>query len=468
MRAKPARDCYICAAMARVREVRDPLHGAIGVEPHELRILDHPLFQRLRHIGQLGFSDLSFPGATHTRYLHSTGAMHLAGRAFDQIMEDRLTPPLPEARRKELRRLVRTAALLHDLGHAPFSHATEFAMPSIGALSVPAYAEQPAVYRPEQQATHEDYTIKILTDSSLTPAIERDGGPSALAVAGLVDPQLRVDPACYEAGGLDWRPILQQLISSELDVDRMDYLRRDSHYAGVEYGVFDLTWLLGNLAAHVVDGRVFLALQARALYTFDDFLIARYHMFLMVYYHYRSVAYEEMLKRYFQDGGDGYQLPSSIEEYVGADDHQLVSHLRKSNNPWARRIIERREYKLLVERHGSPEDIDLSTVSARLASAGIPTISTTSRGVLSKYFTKRQALEGQETLPLAKLGHAGAKTPPIWVLHQRYQGAEDRRATELEHSTDLFERYSSQRRIGRIYVPPDRREEAGRVIQDLA
>jgi hypothetical protein len=232
--------------------------------------------------------------------------------------------------------------------------------------------------------------------------------------------------------------------------------------------VFDLTWLLGNLAAHVVDGRVFLALQARALYTFDDFLIARYHMFLMVYYHYRSVAYEEMLKRYFQDGGDGYQLPSDIEDYVGADDHQLVNHLRKSDNPWARRIIERREYKLLVERHGSPDDIDLSTVSARLASAGIPTISTTSRGVLSKYFTKRQALEGQETLPLDKVGHDGAKTPPIWVLHQRYQGAPDRIATELEHSTDLFERYSSQRRIGRIYVPPDQREEAGRAIQDLA
>jgi len=454
--------------MAKVREVRDPLHGAIGVEPHELRILDHPLFQRLRHIKQLGFSDLSFPGATHTRYLHSAGTMHLAGRAFDAIMDDRLTPDLPAPRRAELRRLVRTAALLHDIGHAPFSHATEFAMPSVGSLDIPAYRGRADVYPPEQQATHEDYTIKILTDSSLTAAIEYDGGPSALAVAGLVDSQLKVDPACYEASGLDWRSLLQQLITSELDVDRMDYLRRDSHYAGVEYGVFDLTWLLGNLCAHVRSGRVYLALKGRALYTFDDFLIARYHMFLMVYYHYRSVAYEEMLKRYFGSGGDGYQLPSDIEAYSHSDDHHLINHLRKSEDPWARRIIERQEYKLLVERHGSPEDIDLSSVAARLESAGIPTISTTSRGVLSKYFTKRQMSDDQESLPLNSVVQSAQKTPPIWVVHERYRGAGSPRVTELEQATDLFERYSSQRRIGRIYVPPGMREEAGRAIEDLA
>lgn len=454
--------------MAKVREVRDPLHGAIGVETHELRILDHPLFQRLRHIKQLGFSDLSFPGATHTRYLHSAGTMHLAGRAFDAIMDDPSTPEIPSTRKAELRRLVRTAALLHDIGHAPFSHATEFAMPSVGSLDIPAYRGRSDVYPPEQQATHEDYTIKILTDSSLTAAIEADGGPSALAVAGLVDSQLKVDPACYQAVGLDWRPLLQQLISSELDVDRMDYLRRDSHYAGVEYGVFDLTWLLGNLCSHVRSGRVYLALKGRALYTFDDFLIARYHMFLMVYYHYRSVAYEEMLRRYFDSGGDGYQLPSDIESYSHADDHHLVNHLRQSEDSWARRIIERREYKLLVERHGSPEDIDLSSVAARLESAGIPIISTTSRGVLSKYFTKRQMSEDQESLPLNSVVQAAQKTPPIWVVHERYRGAGSPRVTELEQATDLFERYSSQRRIGRIYVPPGMREEAGRAIEDLA
>ena len=468
MRETRARGCYICAAMARFTEVRDPLHGAIGVEPHELRILDHPLFQRLRHIKQLGFSDLSFPGATHSRYLHSIGAMHLAGRAFDEIMEDRLTPPMPPSRRAELRRLVRTAALLHDVGHAPFSHATEFAMPSLGALKVSVYEDQPECYPANQQATHEDYTIKVVTDSSLTEAVEADGGPPAAAVAGLVDPQLAVDPACYEAGGIDWRPLLQQLISSELDVDRMDYLRRDSHYAGVDYGVFDVTWLMGNLGVHVLEGRAYLALKERALYTFDDFLIARYHMFLMVYYHYRSVAYEEMLKRYFKSGGDGYVLPSDIEDYARADDHQLVGHLRKSDDPWARRIVERKEYKLLIERHGSPEDIDLSSVQARLESAGIPTIATTSRGVLSKYFAKRQTLEGQESLPLQTRQPAEAKTPPIWVLKQRYRGASDRRATELEKSTDLFERYSAQRRIGRIYVPPELRQQAGEAIEDLA
>ncbi|MEE2828043.1 MAG: HD domain-containing protein [Myxococcota bacterium] len=462
-----ARDWYICAAMSRLHEVRDPLHGAIGVEPHELQILDHPLFQRLRHIKQLGFSDLAFPGATHSRYLHSVGAMHLAGRAFDEILDDRLTPDLSAERRAALRRMVRTAALLHDAGHAPFSHATEFAMPTVGEVDVPLYRGQEGLYPPERQATHEDYTIKMVTDSSLTPFIEAEGGPSAESVAGLVDPNLPVDPSAYEAGGLDWRPILQQLISSELDVDRMDYLRRDSHYAGVQYGVFDVGWLMSNLAAHIEEDRVYLALKARAIYTFDDFLIARYHMFLMVYYHYRSVSYEEMLKQYFMSGGDGYELPSDIEAYARADDHQLVQHLRKSDNEWARRIVDRREYKLLVDRHGSPSDIDLAPVVDRLAEAGIPCFCTTSKGVLSKYFAKRQELEGREGL---SVGDEAARRapPPIWVLHQHYRGSSERRATELEHSTDLFERYASQRRIGRVYVEADRRVDAGRVIADLS
>ena len=452
-------------AITPTTEVRDPLHGGISVSRDELTVLDTPLFQRLRHIKQLGFSELSFPGATHVRYLHSVGAMHLAGRAFDQLFERADTPPVVPARRAELRRLMRFAALLHDVGHAPFSHAAEFAMPPVGDLDVPAYAgREPG----GERATHEDYTVKIITDSSLTPILARHLPAPPTAVAALVDPSLPVEDAWFEAGGVDWRPLLQQLISSELDVDRMDYLARDSHYAGVHYGVFDVNWLSSHLACHVVDGRANLALEERAIYAFDDFLIARYHMFLMVYYHYRSVAYEEMLKQYFGEGGDGYVIPADIEEYARVDDYHLVSHLRRSDNDWARRIVQRDEYKLLLERHGNPDEVDISTALRRLAEAGVPHFSVRSSGVLSKYFRRRQGDDDQQVaLPLGESSQPPPQATPIWVLERPYRGATTLRAHPLENSTDLFTRYADQVRMERVYVPAADVPRAGEAVDGV-
>jgi len=454
-------------------EVRDPIHGAITLDASELSILDHPLVQRLRHIKQLGFSDLSFPGATHNRYLHSVGAMHLGGRAFEALFTHGPASSLSSERRRSLRRLVRTAALLHDVGHAPFSHASEFAMPLLEDLDVGAYKQQPELYPGDRQATHEDYTVKIITDSSLTGVLEEHCQLPAGAVAGLIDPKLPVERSWYEADGINWRPLLQQLISSELDVDRMDYLARDSHFAGVHYGVFDVGWLMNHLGYHLVEDSAYLALEGRAIYAFDDFLIARYHMFLMVYFHHRSVGYEEMLKRYLRSGGDGYALPAAVENYADYDDNQLTSHLRASTDEWARRIVERREYKLLIEQHGDPSEIDLSPALSRLDDAGIPTITAASKGVLSKYFARRQESQdvGQGTLPLgvsaSSASVVGTGTPPIFVLQTPYRGAENRLATQLEESTDLFDRYARQLLFSRIYVPPEQLDRASELMAGI-
>jgi HD superfamily phosphohydrolase len=108
-------------------EVRDPIHGAVHVSDRERAVLDSPYFQRLRNIKQVGFTELAFPGATHSRYLHSVGVMHLAGVAFDAVFRRWVFSS--SKRQAELRQCVRLAALLHDVGHAPFSHCTEFAMP---------------------------------------------------------------------------------------------------------------------------------------------------------------------------------------------------------------------------------------------------------------------------------------------------------------------------------------------------
>ena len=105
-------------------EIRDPIHGAVAVDPAERSVVDHPFVQRLRGTRQLGFSHLPFPGATHTRYNHSLGVMHLAGRAYDACFRDK--PFATREARRAYRHCVRLAALCHDLGHAPFSHAAEY------------------------------------------------------------------------------------------------------------------------------------------------------------------------------------------------------------------------------------------------------------------------------------------------------------------------------------------------------
>ena len=416
------------------QEVRDPLHGSIPVESGEWALIDDPAFQRLRHVRQLGFSELSFPGATHTRYLHSLGTMELATRAFDTLFSGWSFPD--PSRGRELRQMVRLAALLHDLGHAPLSHATEFAMPPVAGLGLPGRTEGADGAR---QATHEDYTLKLVMDSQFTGTLEGQFPFPAAAVAGLIDIRLDVDPGLYQCGALNYRPVLSQIISSELDVDRMDYLARDSYFSGVQYGHFDLTWLLNNLSPHPEDGSVHLALDGRAIYTFDHFLLARYHMFLMVYFHYRSVAYEQLLRDFLEDGGDGYRVPINPDEYTQFDDAHLLAVLRASQHPQARRLVERRAYRVFLERHDSGQGDLLDEEAAGLQAASIPHHHVTSHGIMSKY--------------MRPVFSAFDATQPIYVLWRDNSMPE--RIQPLSAATDLFKKYAGDRRISRIYVPAE-------------
>ncbi len=435
-------------------EVRDPLHGSIEINEGELRVIDTRYFQRLRFIKQMGFSDVAFPGATHTRYLHSIGAMLLAERAFDAIFRHhRFCRPGLE---QQFRQVVRLAALLHDIGHAPLSHCTEFAMPSVRELQIPCLTElEPSLSR---RATHEDYTIKIITDSELTQVMHRhfpDIDP--LCVAALVDHALPVADDFFIDDGIHYRTVLAQIISSELDVDRMDYLRRDSYYAGVSYGNYDFNWIFSNLTYHVTDSScAHLALDPRAIYAFNDFLIARYHMFLMVYFHHKSVVYEEMLKQYFQSPDATYVIPADVGAYIDVDDYQLFNHLRqeaKAGQPWAHRLIARDAYRLLHEKHGRPQDIDLTPYVDALREAGLSLIATSSTGDLSKY---------------TKPGEKRRRGAAIYVQEKNPEAFQRRPQVQLlEDCTDLFVKYEAQRQIGRIYVSRDQIARAREVIAGI-
>lgn len=415
-------------------EVRDPLHGAIALTPAEVQVVDHPFVQRLRGIKQMGFSELPFPGAVHTRYAHSLGAMELAGRAFDSVF--RREAFSSAASRKRLRDVVRIGALCHDLGHAPFSHCTEFAMPKLRELAIDAYEATAMVRRWEQTATHEDYTILILTRSTLADTITANFPFTGLHVAALVSREVDVTDDFFVDGGRDFRRVLSQLISSELDVDRLDYLVRDSYYSGAAYGAIDVNWLLSNLEWHEDShGNVALALDHRAIYAFDDFMIARYHMFMSVYFHHKSVVNEEILKRHFAGANRTWEFPVDVDAYLPLDDVAMHSYLRGVDCEWARRIVERRPFRRVLERHGPERDVDVSAEQDRLAAAGIDTIWAGSIGKLSRY---------------SAMGKKRESAPRIWVV-DRSPGARQT-ITALQSATDIFARYQEARHITRLYV----------------
>jgi len=417
--------------------IRDPIHGAIELTPDERALVDSPQYQRLRNVKQLGFADLAFPGATHTRYAHGLGAMAVATRVFDVLAQKLELEP---ADRERFRQTLRLAVLFHDLGHAPLSHATERIMPPLANLQVPSWVQSET--RSEgRRADHEDYTLKLVLDSGLAAEITRRMGARGITpahVASLICGRPPPGAHPFRSNGRDYLPILRQLVSGELDADRMDYLQRDSFYTGVNYGKFDLDWLVQNLASVERDGKVYLALQARAVFAFEDFLLSRYHMFLSVYFHYASVGYEVLLQRYCDTSSGEYQLPADVDEYLAHDDVALISALRASKNPWARRIVRRQGFRLLVELgpFAEPkEEPDLGQLEARLEEAGIDCFKTESRGVLSHY----------------------GKEATLWVKSPRGE-------VPVADYTPLYERYAQAATLSRLYVAPEREAEGRRVL----
>lgn len=427
-------------------DVRDPVHGHIPLADAEVSVLDSRAYQRLRAIKQLGFSEFSFPGATHNRYLHSLGVCHLAGLAFDSIFS-RFTFSKDSVRAR-LRQSVRLAALLHDIGHGPLSHASEEVMPKVGELKVGAYAHRNRPVDPSRQADHEDYTIKFVTDSSLTEVL-RSSFPDIdpYHIACLIDKSLKDKDDFFREGGLDFRTILSQIVSSEMDVDRMDYLERDAYFCGTNYGKVEMDWLIGNLTYHPIEGKLHLALNRRALYTFDDFLLARHHMHLMVYFHHKSIIFEELLYRYLTSADCSFSVPADIERYVDCTDWALFQHLAKVDNPWARRMTERRPFKMLFELHTNSNDDSKrpQAIKARLENEKIDVIHSNSQARLSKY-------------------HGGSeldKALQIYVVDQYDIKAEP---FPIDQATEIFAKYENTRSIDRLYVAPENFERAEKIV----
>ncbi len=436
-------------------EIRDPIHGTLSISKNETAVLDSPAFQRLRMIKQLGFSEFSFPGATHSRYIHSLGVSYLSGIAFDFIFKEF---DFSSSHKKQMfRQILRLGALLHDIGHGPLSHTTEEVMPLLSQLNVKVYgdrtnpqAQGSLMDHQDRKANHEDYTIKFITDSHLTKILSdsfADFDPYHIAC--LIDKGLADKDDFFVDQGLNFRVILSQIISSEVDVDRMDYLLRDAYFCGTSYGKVELNWLLGNFTYHIENGSVHLALDRRAIYTFDDFLLSRHHMYLMVYFHHKSIIYEEMLYRYLTSEGCEYKLPSDIEGYLNATDFSLYQNMAESKNPWARRISDRNSYKVLFENHvtalGSGRT---AKIQEMLNEAGIETITASSASRLSKYHGLSED-DGAEKIFVVDPYDPHGK--PV----------------SIEECTEIFQKYEGARTIERVYVSPENIEMARTLLKKV-
>jgi HD superfamily phosphohydrolase len=343
------------------RIYRDPVHNIIRLQTDSdegelmMRLIDAAEFQRLRRIKQLGLGLYTYQGAEHSRFTHSLGAFHLMTRVLDRLSETCSIDP-------DDRIAARAAALLHDVGHGSFSHVMEKVL----------------------NFHHELWTIQVILDehSEIGELLRSHSSDLQSKVASIIEGK-------FQPAGL------AQLVSSQLDVDRMDYLLRDSLMTGAKYGIYDLEWIINALAIDEAADRVYV--QARGIYAVEEYLQARYYMFRQVYFHRTLRSAEAVLRSIIRraltlldEGKDiWYAAETAFEkilrretltssEHMQVDDSDFVFHIKQWQNSsdailsdLSRRFIARRLFKAIDLDMPSGRKADfLTTARQTVARAG--------------------------------------------------------------------------------------------------
>jgi uncharacterized protein len=318
-----SRACH-AARVPKTERVRDPIHQFVTLSKGEWGAVNSPVFQRLRRIGQLAMTHLVYPGATHTRFEHSIGVRHVAWRLCEQLdlSEDESRPVL-------------CAALLHDVGHGPFSHVSEQVLDQLSGA----------------EDVHEAISVALIrTDERLRDSL---GEENCDAAAALVE------------GGR--QSVERDIVSGSTDADKLDYLLRDTYFAGAEYGRYDLPRLIES--ARIVgtrDTQTYLGFDIGGLWAVEGLLLARHHMWRQVYGHKTRLATDIMVTRALLAGieqgaldGKAFTVPSEdgkpkptgdfLAAFLEQDDSSVIEKLRKADDGSpARDLIDRlRERRLL-------------------------------------------------------------------------------------------------------------------------
>jgi HD superfamily phosphohydrolase len=318
--------------------INDPVHGFIRIShPLVFRIIEHPYFQRLRRIKQLGLTEYVYPGALHTRFHHALGAYHLMGIALDTLRSKGVPIHDEEALACQI------AILLHDVGHGPFSHALEYTI--------------------LEGVHHEQLSLLIMQKLN-------EQFHNALELA------IRIFCNEYE------RPFFHQLVSSQLDMDRLDYLQRDCYFTGVQEGTIGAARLLKMI--DVVNDE--LVVEEKGIYSIENFLTARRVMYWQVYLHKTTIATEQMIvqimrraKELTQAGqalpctpalafflrhpvqqNNFYENEAALEAFTSLDDYDIWAAIKQWTtypdyvlSELSRRLLERRLFKVKL----SPEKL---------------------------------------------------------------------------------------------------------------
>ena len=334
----------------------------IRVSAEERRVLDSWIVQRLRHIHQLALTYLVYPGATHKRFEHSLGVMHLASQIFDTItasenLNDEERDAFAELRSdsalKYWKQVLRLAALFHDIGHLPMSHAAE------KQILPPNYS-------------HENLTIDLIRSDEMNKIL-RNFVPHIN-----IEHLIKVAVGREKAPDLDftkWESLMSEIIVGDaFGADRMDYLLRDAYHLGVEYGRFDHHRLIDTLRIlkepppdNVSDATEFaLGVDRGGSRSAEALLLARYFMYSQVYFHPVRKSYDMLLGEFFADYFSEGKYPTNVSDHLKLTDNQILSQIQLAaenseaigHDP-ARRILNREHFKVLYDYN--PGDIKLNS-----------------------------------------------------------------------------------------------------------
>lgn len=339
--------------MKTTHEIRDPIHVFIRLNNDERLVLNSPVCQRLRDIHQLSLTYLLYPGASHKRFEHSLGVMELASRVFDVItspenihskIRDLFTDEISGNKRVYWRCALRMAALCHDVGHLPFSHASESLLPA--------------------GWNHERLTIELINSSQMVELWEKMTPP--LRPEDIA--KLAVGPKDYPETLTPWETILSEIIVGDaFGVDRMDYLLRDSHHTGVAYGKFDHYRLIDTmrlLPSSADSTEPSLGIEEGGLHSAESLLLARYFMFQQVYLHPVRRIYDVHLADFLSNWLDGGVFPTDTEQLLAFSDARVLGGIRATlldtnhpGNDAANRITNRSHYKVVYSLNTKDHDI---------------------------------------------------------------------------------------------------------------
>ncbi len=423
--------------------IRDPVHNLIAFEDTPcdqllLRLINTREFQRLRRIKQLGFSQLTFPGADHSRFAHSIGVMHIA-RRFLQRINSICSLCVSD----DERNAVLCAALLHDLGHGPFSHAFEKIT----------------------KEDHESRTLEIIlnAETEVNQTLRDFSSSLPDVIASFFDE----DAESSSTSAV--KPYLTQIVSSQFDADRFDYLLRDSYATGSISGKIDVEWLIQHLEVDQSKNRFYL--QAKAISAAEAYVFARYHMYRSVYFHKATRAAEVMMKLLFerfkelvaqgQQPSVAPDVPSSVvrafsgklklQEYLLLDDHTITEFAKgcsvSSDNVLKELSIGLLERKLL-------KAIDVSNAD----STGVAEFARKAEEIV----TGKASLPAKYCFAHDKPGDTpykpyipDAEKPATQIYVQTHAGAMSELSRVSEHVANLTKKYT----LTRYYFPASCRDQ---------